>query len=231
LTDLDKRIARLSIEKRALLERALASGFAADTDSFAIPRVAGLGPRPLSFAQERMWFLSQMSPDSPVYNIPRAFRIDGALDMQALERALHAIVSRHEVFRTSIAVADETPMQTIAETWSLPMPITDLGRLPEERREAEVERLLVEEARRPFDLSLDLMMRASVLRLDHDTHVLSLVMHHIAFDGWSDQVLVQELASLYQSQSTGVPSDLPARSIQYADYAAWQRQKLDEEGL
>ena len=171
-----------------------------------------------------MWFLSQMSPESSVYNVTRAFRIRGPLKVDALERAIDGVISRHEVLRTSVVTTDDIPMQVVDEEWSFDLPITYL-----EEGEAELKRLLLKEARQPFDLSTDLMLRARLARVDDDTHALLIVVHHIAFDGWSERILLDELGTLYESFSAGRRPDLSKLPIQYADYATWQRQRLDQE--
>ena len=231
MSDLNQRIAALTPEERTLFERELMRGHALGNNGLSIPRRAEPGPCVLSFGQERLWFLSQIEPDSPVYNTAKAFRIKGVLNVEALKKALHSIVSRHELLRTALAVVDDSPMQIIAETWSLVMPVIDLLRTPEAGREEELQYLILKEARRPFNLSQDLMLRATLLRLDAETHVLLLAMHHIASDGWSIGILFRELGALYENFSTGRPSDLPELPIQYADYSLWQRGMIDDKGL
>ena len=231
MSDLNQRIANLSPEKLTLFERELMRRHALGNDDLAIPRRGEPGPCVPSFGQERLWFLSQLEPDSPAYNNANAFRIKGVLNVEALERALDYIVSRHEVLRTTLTVVDDSLKQIIAETWSLVMPVIDLRRTPEADREEELEHLILTETRSPFNLSQDLMLRATLLRLDDDTHMLLLVIHHIANDGWSNGILFHELSVLYESLSTERPSDLPELPIQYADYSLWQRELLDEEHL
>ena len=186
---------------------------------------------PLSFAQQRLWFLDQLEPDSVVYNIPRAFHLNGPLNVTALEQSLNKIVHRHEVFRTSFSVQNGQPLQVIAPSLTLPLPVVDLYHLPEAKREAETQRLVVEEARRTFDLSKGPLFRASLLKLDEAEHILLLAMHHIVSDGWSMGILFQELAALYQAFSTGQSSSLPELPNQYADFALWQREWLQGEEL
>jgi amino acid adenylation domain-containing protein len=184
---------------------------------------------PLSFAQQRLWFLQQMNPQSPVYNMPVAARLLGRLDVQALEQALNEIVQRHEVLRTTFQMVDARPTQVISPRAALALPLLDLTHLPETAREAEAHRLAVEHLREPFDLINGPLVRAGLLRMNVEDHVLLLTMHHIISDGWSISVLVNELAALYNSCSMGVPSTLPALPIQYADYAQWQRSWLTGE--
>ena len=231
MSDLRQRIANLSPEKRALLERRLMQQSAAGTKAPAIPRRDPTLPCPLSFAQQRLWFLDQFEPDSPLYNVPKAVRMLGTLDVEALHQALDAIVARHEALRTTFVAVDGDPVQILAEPQSVALAVSDLGAWPEVEREAEMHRQLTREAQRPFNLACDMMLRATLFRLGVTEHVLLLVMHHIASDGWSTGVLMRELETFYTAFVTGKPVDLPALPIQYADYAIWQRHWLQEEVL
>jgi amino acid adenylation domain-containing protein len=190
-----------------------------------------VGPCPLSFAQQRLWFLDQLEPDSPLYNIAKTIRMDGPLNVEALQKTLDTIVARHEVLRTTFPAVDGVPVQVIAESRSAGLKVIDLSQWPAAEREGEVQRLLREEANRPFNLSCDLMLRATLVKLEWEDHLLLLVMHHIASDGWSSSVLSQELTALYRAFSTDRPSPLAELPIQYADYAVWQRQWLEGEVL
>jgi amino acid adenylation domain-containing protein len=181
---------------------------------------------PASFAQERLWFFDQFQPGSPVYNIPTVMRLPGRLDVRTLERSLNEIVRRHEALRTTFAAVDGRPVQVIAATLSVELPVIELRGLPRALREGEAARLAGEEARRPFDLARGPLLRASLLRLDDTEHVLLLTLHHIVSDGWSMGVLFQELAALYDAYVRGGASPLPELPIQYADFAHWQRQRL-----
>jgi amino acid adenylation domain-containing protein len=187
------------------------------------------GPLPLSFAQQRMWFLHQLEPNSPAYNLPAALRLTGRLDVASLERAFSELLRRHEALRTSFPSDGGTPQQSIARPAPFPLQVTDLSAHPSP--ESEALRLAAEDAARPFELSRGPLVRASLLRLGEDSHVLLLCMHHIISDGWSMGVLVREVASLYQAFSAGQPSPLPELPLQYADFAAWQRQWLQGEAL
>jgi amino acid adenylation domain-containing protein len=187
---------------------------------------------PLSFAQERLWFLDQLRPGEISYNLPFALRLRGALDVDALERALGEIVRRHEALRTVFQERGGTPVQVIAPFSGLPLPVTDLSHLPHETREAEVQRELVEESgARGFNLAAGPLFRASLLRLGAREHVLLLSQHHIVSDGWSMGVLYRELASLYEAYRQGGESPLPELPVQYADYAVWQREQVEGEVL
>src|SRR5262249_28974119 len=140
---------------------------------------------PLSFAQQRLWFLQQMNPQSPVYNMPVASRLLGRLNVTALEQALNEIIQRHEVLRTTFQMVDAQPMQVISPRAALVLPLLDLTHLPETAREAEAHRLAVENLRQPFDLVNGPLMRAALLRMNVEDHMLLLTMHHIVSDGWS----------------------------------------------
>ena len=193
-----------------------------------IPRDRDL---PLSFAQQRLWFLDQLEPSGAAYNIPFAFRLTGRLIVVALERSLSEILRRHEALRTTFPVADERPLQVIAAALAVTLGVVDLRELSEIQREAEARRLATEEAQQPFDLAHGPLMRASLLRLGEEEHVLLLTLHHIVSDGWSTGILFQELSVLYEAFSNGKPSTLPDLPIQYADFAVWQRQWLQGEVL
>jgi amino acid adenylation domain-containing protein len=192
----------------------------------AIERVSREGPLPLSFAQQRLWFIDQLEAGSPFYNSPAAVRLYGQLDLPALEQTFTELVRRHESLRTHFAVEGGEPVQVIAEAEELSLPVTDLRQMGEQEREAEMERLAREEAQRAFDLSRGPMLRVAVLRLGEEEHVLLMTMHHIVSDAWSMGVLVREVAALYEAYSEGRPSPLAELPIQYADYAAWQREWL-----
>ncbi len=227
--NLRQRIAELSPENRALLEQRLLNAGPsgpAPGKSLGIPRRSAQGPCPLSFAQQRLWFLQQLEPDSCAYNTPKALRMSGVLDVDALQRTLDAIVDRHEALRTNFIAPDGTPLQVVTEARSVELPVIDLGTLPEPERETEMRRRIEAESRRPFDLSRDLKLRAALLRLGAMDHVLLLTIHHVASDGWSIRVLVRELAAFYEAFAVGRPPSLLPLPIQYADYAVWQREWL-----
>ncbi|HET7461692.1 MAG TPA: FkbM family methyltransferase, partial [Longimicrobium sp.] len=189
------------------------------------------GALPLSFAQERLWFLDRLEPGSATYNIPAAWRLGGVLDQAALERALGEIVRRHEALRTVFANVDGSPVQVIAPFGGFALPVEDLSGWNEADREAAFRRRAGEEARRAFDLSAGPLFRAALLRLHAEDHVLLVTMHHIVSDGWSMGVLQRELSALYTAYREGRESPLPALPVQYADYAVWQRGQLAGEVL
>ncbi len=184
------------------------------------------GALPLSFAQERLWFLDQLEPGSSFYNIAAAVRLEGPLRAAALERSLARIVLRHEALRTTFGVADGRPVQVIGEPGGFRVATEDLRSLPAPQREAEALRLAQEQAERPFDLARDPLLRAALIRLDDDDHVLLLVMHHIVADAWSMGIFVRELAAQYGAEASGTEPSLPELQVQYADFAVWQREWL-----
>jgi amino acid adenylation domain-containing protein len=186
---------------------------------------------PLSFAQQRMWFLHQLDPSNPLYNIPIALRLAGDLDPDVLGRALDEIARRHESLRTTFEVSDGVPAQVISRGQRLNLTARDLSVLPEDEREGETARLAAEEARRPFDLERGPLLRVTLLRRSAQEHVLLFTMHHIISDGWSLGVLIREVAALYDAYLNGLPSPLAELPLQYVDYAYWQREWLRGEML
>jgi amino acid adenylation domain-containing protein len=261
VSELQARLEGLSPEKRALFElllaerRKAAGGAEAGGEAAAgggaavaaargeeIPRVPRDGPLPLSFAQERLWFLEQMHPDSGLYNVPAAARLRGALDAAALERALAAVVARHEALRTVFRVDAEdgsAPQQVVLPSVDVALQRDDLsaGVTGEAVGGATVDGLAVARARaiaeaaRPFDLANGPLLRALLLRLGDDDHVLVLTLHHVVTDGWSMGVLLRETAAAYEALLAGRAVELPPLPIQYADFAAWQRAHLSGERL
>jgi amino acid adenylation domain-containing protein len=183
---------------------------------------------PASFAQQRLWFIDQLTPGKATYNIPGALRIRGKLDVEVLERALKEVVRRHETLRTRFATVHGEPQQVIEEQVKIQLPLLDLTSIPgEKEREAEAMRLAREEAKQPFDLQQAPLMRGKLLRLGPQEHVLLVTMHHIISDGWSAGVLIEEVTVLYGAFSSGQASPLPELPIQYADYTMWQREWLE----
>jgi amino acid adenylation domain-containing protein len=202
-------------DRRALLARLLRE------------KAGGSKSFPPSHAQQRLWFLDQMEPGSARYNVPSAVSLSGRLDASALAGALREIVRRHEVLRTRFTSADGRPVQVVERGVELEVPTVDLTTVPEAEREARAKQLAREEAGRPFDLSCAPLVRATLLRLSDEEHVLLLTMHHIVSDGWSTGVLVRELRTLYAAYAAGQHSPLEELPVQYADYAVWQRGWLE----
>ncbi len=227
------RLAGLSREQRALLfEQIRKRKERAGAPLERIPRRRqDLDLLPLSFAQERLWFIDRLEPGLTVYNMPQALRIEGESSPAVLAAILGEVVRRHEVLRTTFHEAAGQPVQRVAAAGPWVQPLVDLAALPEAARAAEVRRLAQEEAERPFDLGRGPLLRAVVLRLAAAEHALLLDMHHIVSDGWSMGVLVREITALYGAAVSGRPSPLPELAIQYADFAVWQRQRLQGQFL
>ena len=229
--DLSKRIADLSPAKLELLGRKLKEK-RPDEPRNAIPRRADVAsPALLSFAQQRLWFIDQLEPGSPFYNISLPVRLKGRLNVEALKQSFDELVRRHETLRTSFAVSGGEPVQVIAPHAGFHMEVEDLSGLGEAGREERARRLAEQEAATPFDLSRGPLLRARLLRLSDSEHVLLLTMHHIISDGWSMGVLVREVAALYEAYRRGEESPLEELPIQYADFAVWQRGWLRGEVL
>jgi amino acid adenylation domain-containing protein len=212
--------AKVPLEDRSLREKAAGKG------TLAIPRRSAQGAAPLSVAQERLWVLDQLDPGKPFANIPRAFRIRGRLDVEALRCALYAICERHEVLRSVFGLVDGNPVQVAAVSPTTSLPIVDLSALAEEAREAEALRLAEEDAWTPFDLAREPLLRTKLLRLGAEDHVLFLTVHHIVFDAPSTDIFDRELEELYQAYRDKQPPLLRPLPIQYADFAVWQREWL-----
>ncbi|HKP13616.1 MAG TPA: amino acid adenylation domain-containing protein, partial [Blastocatellia bacterium] len=209
----------------AVIAQARATGGAAAVEAI-LPLASRQGVR-LSGAQERLWLLNELQPGSAAYNIPAAWRLRGRLEVAALEQSLGEIVRRHEVLRTQVGMADEQPVQVITPASALLLEVCDLRELDAAERQREAKRQARQEAGRPFDLSRAPMLRARLLRLADDDHLLLLTVHHIASDGWSSAILISELVRLYEALGAGQPSGLAELPIQYGDYAAWQRARCD----
>ncbi|HKH45887.1 MAG TPA: amino acid adenylation domain-containing protein, partial [Thermoanaerobaculia bacterium] len=195
-----------------------------------VPRSPG-DELPLSFSQQRLWFVEQLEPGTLVYNMPWAMRLTGALDPARLRRTLEEVVRRHEALRTTFHGSSRGPVSRVLESQPVPLPLISLEGLPESAAEAEVRRLGLAELLRPFDLERGPLLRAILLRLGAREHALIPVMHHIVSDGWSMGVLQREVALLYGAFSRGESSPLPDLPIQYADFAIWQREWMQDEVL
>ncbi len=196
-----------------------------------VPHPRNQDSYPLSYGQQRLWFLEQFEPGSPLYNIPFALRLTGPLNVKALEKSLREIVQRHEILRTVFRSRQGEPRQVIRERLDVPLPQFDLSSLSREEQDREVQRLARQEARQPFDLENGPLFRYRLLRRSRNEHVFLLTMHHIISDGWSTGVLVAEVAQLYQAFCEDKPPPLPELPVQYVDFALWQREWMDEMGL
>jgi aspartate racemase len=223
-TDVSARRAELSAEQQALLKKRLRGAPRTKAGTPAIPRRVPGGKAPLSFAQQRLWFLDQLKPCSPLYNLPTAVRLGGRLDREALSRAIQGIIARHESLRTCFIAEEGNPAQVVAPASAADLQVTDLTRCAAREREAELQRLLEAEARRDFDLTRGPLVRVLLIALGESDHVLLVNMHHIVSDAWSTGVFFRELAAHYEAFREGRLVALPELPIQYPDYAAWQRE-------
>ncbi|HYY41714.1 MAG TPA: amino acid adenylation domain-containing protein, partial [Pyrinomonadaceae bacterium] len=208
----------------ARIEQALRAG-----QALAAPplmRVKHEGALPLSFAQQRLWFLHELAPESAVYHIPLAVRLIGQLEVAALSRALSEVVRRHEALRTTFTTVDGEPVQIVVAPSEVPLPLVELHELPAAEREAAAQAFIAAEAARVFDLARGPMLRCHLLKLAETEHIALLTMHHIVSDGWSTGVLVNEVAALYAAYTRDLPSPLAELPVQYGDYSVWQRDWL-----
>jgi Condensation domain/TubC N-terminal docking domain len=188
-------------------------------------------PIPLSFAQERLWFINQLEGASATYNMPAALRLNGDLNLDAFHQALAEIVRRHEALRTSFLTINGTPRQVIHPSVEIEVGLTGLQYLSDGEREHILAQKIEQAAITPFDLEIAPLIRWSLIQISATEYVFCINMHHIVSDGWSIGVLVEELSALYPAYCAGVPSPLPELEIQYADFALWQREWLSGEVL
>jgi len=230
IEDIATRKSGLSKTKRLLLEQFLQDQ-ATDTEAQTIPRRARQDSAPLSFAQHRLWFISQLHPADCTYNIPSALRLKGCLEVPALELALNEIIRRHESLRTTFDVVNGSVSQKIAPPSRCSLLVEDFSGIPAGERDEKARHRVYEEARRPFDLSQGPLLRVNLLRLSSDEHIALVTMHHIISDGWSADVFERELTTLYKAYANQQPSPLDELVIQYGDYAAWQHEWLRGEKL
>ncbi len=224
-----------SSEKRDLLERLLRDEAVGDVEapgpSFQAAQIDGKDAFPLSFSQRRLWFLDQLEPGSAFYNFPLAVPFNAAVNAIVLERSVNEIVKRHEALRTVFASVAGEPVQIVMPDLTLPLAVIDLRHLDKEAQDAEIARLAAEMAQRPFDLARGPLLRTSLLRRGPEDHIFLVVMHHIISDGWSLGIFWRELIALYNALYINGPSPLSDLPIQYADFAVWQRERLQGEKL
>jgi amino acid adenylation domain-containing protein len=228
---LEQRIAELSSEKRALLQALVRKNKMADSRPSAIPRRQPSNALPLSYAQERLWFLDQLMPGNAFFNLTSAYRMKDHVEIAALERSLNEVVRRHESLRTTFQVVGGEPVQIVAAAMEIQVEYRDLRPFPESGREGEAVRLGGIEAERPFDLSTGPLLRTTLLQLDSREYVLLLTMHHMISDGWSMGVFWNELSTIWDAFAAGDPSPLSPLAIQYGDFAVWERTWLQGEIL
>ena len=225
----------LSGSQRAQLEQRLQRARQTATKSpearSSIPRRTGEAEIPLSFAQERLWFLDQLEPGTAVYNVCQAVRLKGMLDLVALEKALNEIIRRHEILRTNFVAKDGAAVQVITPARPIHVAVVDLSAWRDGTATEELQRRLQEESRRPFDFTRDLLLRALVVRVSATEHTLMLTMHHIISDGWSIGILFRELSALYTAYCTGETPTLPDLPIQFADFVMWEREAMQGPAL
>jgi amino acid adenylation domain-containing protein/non-ribosomal peptide synthase protein (TIGR01720 family) len=211
-------------------------------DETEVPQLQELSPIPvlnrepnapllLSYAQQRLWFFDQLEPDSPMYNCPGAVRLIGRLHLKAFEQALNEVIRRHESLRTTFTTIEGQPLQLVKAPWRLTVRVVDLSGLNEVERGAASLQLATKEAVRPFNLEQGPLLRVTMLRLGKEEHLALLTLRHIISDGWSVGVLIHEMALCYDAFCQGFPPELPDLPIQYADYAAWQRESWQGEAL
>ncbi len=215
-------------QDRAGLEEFLHHRHSVSASSGLIPQTDRSRPSPLSHAQERLWFLESLNPGLHAFYEPDAVRLRGELDLRCLQEALNAIIARHEVLRTLIRASNEGPVQTVLETWTVEIKKLDLSDRSPQARAAELDRLLIEEPQRLFDWTAEPPVRAALVRMDAQDHVLILTLHHAICDGWSFGVLCRELEHYYRSLLNGRHEPLPPPPVQYRDYASWQRRQVEE---
>ncbi len=230
----------IELPLHALFENPTVAKFATHIDSSAgstttllppitpVPRDRDL---PLSFAQQRLWFMEQLNPGDPLYHSFHALLIDGPLDSKALEQSLNGIIRRHEILRTVFETVGGNPVQRIQPFAPLSLRSTDLSDLPPHERRARLEQLAADENHRPFDITRGPLIRALLVMLDENEHALLFTLHHIVDDGWSIDIISREMSALYDAFASGAPVSLPELPIQYADFAVWQRENLQGEVL
>ena len=221
-------IARLSPEKRAVLDQRLMDSVREADGKRGIARKGPEGACGMSFGQEQLWSLQRLAPASAAYNEPSAYRITGALAVPDLQESLHTLIQRHAVLRTIFASQEGVPVQIVQRLEGWTLPVVDLSNVAAAARPAQLQERIRQDIERPFDLGCDLMVRACLYRLAEGEHVLLLVKHHIAFDGWSSGILFDELTKLYQAAGASQSStlSLPEAPIRYVDYATWQCEQV-----
>lgn len=228
MSKLKERVTGMSVDRRAILEQRLLQAQRQRWRPPTIPRRVPSDPALLSFGQEQMWFLDQLDPGMPTYNIPDVMRLQGAVDVKALEAGFRAVLARHEVLRTRVGSVDGNPIAAVNENWECSIRQFDLRDKPEPR-ESEARRIIHEQVRQPFNIAQDLMLRTTLVRVRDEQYWLLLLTHHIAWDAASRIVLYRELSAAYKAGLAGAAVKIPELRIQYSDYAAWQRKQLQGE--
>jgi amino acid adenylation domain-containing protein/thioester reductase-like protein len=231
MSNLLQKIAELSPEKRALLLQKLNQQKGKVSPAKIQPQSRDTQNFPLSYAQQRLWFFSQLEPESSAYNIPAAIRLTGRLNVVALENSINEIVRRHEILRTKFTIVDAEPLQVINQENLIPISVVNLQDIPQTAREIEALRLAKLEAENPFNLEKDSLIRVTLLKLKEQYHIILFTLHHIVSDAWSTGILIRELTQLYKAYDSCQSNNLPDLPIQYIDFAVWQRQYLQKEVL
>ncbi len=226
--EIKQKIGARKAEILAFLSAAKTSSDRLDSKIIPVPRDQVL---PLSFAQQRLWFLHQLSPNSQSYNLLEAMRLEGELDRVALEKSLSELLRRHEILRSTFPMVDGQPIQDIAAPSPVHLPCHDLQSLSSEEQTTKFQEIAIATAQESFDLAQGSLIQFMLFQLGDQEHILLIKMHHIIYDGWSLSIFFRELSQLYQAFTQGLPSPLPELSIQYADFAVWQRQWLTGEVL
>jgi hypothetical protein len=227
MNDLLKQLENLSPEKRALVLQKLKN----QKQTPLVKPVSREKPLPLSFAQQRLWFIDQLEGENGVYNVPFFWQISGILNINALEKAILEIIHRHEILRTSFSIVNESPIQIIHTQPELKIEILDWEQVAEKDKFSKAKHLATAELQKPYDLAKAPLLRVKLLKLADKSHLLLLVIHHIVCDGWSMDIFRKELFTLYTAFCNGESSSLPPLSLQYADFAHWQRSYLQGENL
>ena len=227
MSNIAERIAKLSPDKRSMMERLLKSEHVDLSQKIILPQSRERNYFPLSYSQQRLWFLDQLEPNRPYYTISIVRRLRGAFDLAIFERAVTEIVRRHESLRTTFRVIDQVPMQVIGNPDPFKASLLDLSNLPRPERRAQAKYLAWEDSKRPFVLSEGPLFRVTLLRMAERDHVMLLMMHHAVSEGWSVEIFFRELTTLYNAFLAGEDSPLPELPVQYADFAVWQRNWLE----
>ncbi|HID38462.1 MAG TPA: non-ribosomal peptide synthetase, partial [Calditrichaeota bacterium] len=231
MSSIYEQIANLPPEKRKLFEKMLMEQGVDLSQIMIVPQKRDGKPFPLSYSQQRLWFLDQLEPGSALYNIPSVLRIRGKLNIEALQKSFNDIIRRHEVLRTTFSTVDENPVQIIADTLELEIPVIRVEESDRQRREETIHEMALEEALQPFNLHTGPLLRVKLLKISNEEHILLVTMHHIVSDNWSTGLFVHEMLQLYPAFAAGKPSPLPDPPVQYADFAHWQRKWLSGKTL
>ena len=221
----------IAAQKTEILDFLKAAKIPTNTVDLEIIPVSRDQDLPLSFAQQRLWFLQQLSPDSHSYNLLEALRLEGSLNLLALEQSLSELIRRHEILRTTFPMVEGQPIQRIAPPSPVSLPLEDLQGLSKNEQTEHLQEIAIAFSLKPFNLAKESLVQFKLIKLGSQEYVLLLKMHHIIYDGWSLSIFFDELSQLYAAFVRGLPSPLPELSIQYADFAVWQRQWLTGEVL